>query len=346
MAIGYTIDVYNEELEAEKNIGIVALFVSFFPLVLSGPIERAGNMLPQFRSPEKLAASNLSKGLKLMLWGYFMKLVVADRLGIYIDEVYSDTASHNGSSYLIAMTLYPFQLYGDLGGYSLIAIGAAKAMGFNVMMNFRRPFFSVSMSEFWRRWHISLITWITDYIYTPLSFSFRKHGKWGIVIALLLAFLISGIWHGASLTFVAWGLLQGIFLSVEAYTVKSRADFRHRFGLGKQAWFIALSCIFTFSLFAISQVFARSSTLSESFTVFAKLVSDHGNPYVDFSNLTIGLGFLALLMLSDFRDEFLPGKFRIFDNRSFAVRFLAYLAIFFCIVIFGVVSDQFIYFNF
>lgn len=346
MAIGYTIDVYNEAIEAERNPGKVALFLSFFPLVLSGPIERAGNMFPQFNNLQKINYENLTKGLKMMLWGYFMKLVVADRLGIYIDKVYEDIAVSNGSSFIVTTILYPFQVYADLGGYSLIAIGAAKVMGFDVIANFRRPFFAVSMSEFWRRWHISLITWITDYVYTPLSFAFRKHGKWGVVIALMLAFIISGIWHGAALTFVAWGLIQGLFLSIEALTVKSRANFREKYQLNGKWWFTVICIVFTFVLFAISQVFGRTHTLGESFLVFKKMVISHGMPYLDNTTLAIGMSALGLLLASDFCEEYQIKHLRFFTNPKFIVRFGSYLSVFFLIIIFGVVSNQFIYFRF
>ena len=182
MALGYTIDVYHEEIKPEKKLGIVALFLSFFPIVLSGPIERATNMFPQFKGRFQFDYSKVVKGLQLMLWGYFMKLVVANRIAILVYIIFRDVnhvERSTGSSLLLGVLLYPIQVYADLGGYSLIAIGAAAVMGIDVMQNFNRPFFSTSMSQFWRRWHISLISWLTDYIYTPLSFNFRKYGMWG-----------------------------------------------------------------------------------------------------------------------------------------------------------------------
>ena len=198
MAIGYVIDVYNEETRAEKNFGLITLFLSFFPLVLSGPIERAPSMLPQFKHKLEFNYQKIVNGLQLMLWGYFMKLVVADRIAIYVGQIFDHVDQHSGSTLFLATLLYPIQVYGDLGGYSLLAIGAANVMGINVRPNFNRPFFSTSMSDFWRRWHMSLITWLTDYLYTPLSFGLRKYKIWGIVIALMLTFIISGIWHGAA----------------------------------------------------------------------------------------------------------------------------------------------------
>ena len=245
MAIGYTVDVYTEEMKSEKNLGIVALFISFFPLILSGPIERAKNMIPQFKVTKKLDYAMVSSGLKLMLWGYFMKLVVADRIGIYVDAVFGNIMAHNGRTLLVTSALYPIQVYADLGGYSLIAIGVAKILGIHVMDNFRRPFFATSMSEFWRRWHMSLITWLTDYVYTPLAFYYIKYKIWGIVIALMVTFFLSGIWHSAALNFVVWGIIQGIFLSIEALTNKKRFAFEKKHGLNKNSIYTVRSGIKT-----------------------------------------------------------------------------------------------------
>jgi D-alanyl-lipoteichoic acid acyltransferase DltB (MBOAT superfamily) len=347
MAIGYTIDVYNEDVPAEKNIGILALFVSFFPLVLSGPIERARNMIPQFNRPTLIDYGNIVSGFKMMLWGYFMKLVVADRLGLYIDVVFNNVSTSNGTTLLLSSILYPFQVYADLGGYSLIAIGTAKLLGINVMQNFRRPFFAVSMADFWRRWHISLITWITDYVYTPLSFVFRRLGMTGVVFSLLIAFFISGIWHGAALTFVAWGLLQGIFLGVEAIMAKKRKAFETTNRLDKRGWYIFLCCLSTFILFAISQVFARASSLESAFVVFNKILTPVGSLYIDMTNLLYAFLGLAILLISDFRDEFFPGKLLAFENKFIAVRYASYLTITFLVLYFGVVNGaKFIYFQF
>jgi len=347
MCIGYTVDVYNEEIEAEKNIGIVALFVSFFPLILSGPIERARNMIPQFRNFRPLDYENVVAGLKLMLWGYFMKLVVADRVGIYVDVVYNNIPAHNGSSLLIATILYPFQVYADLGGYSLIAIGVARVMGLRVMQNFNRPFFATSMAEFWRRWHMSLITWLTDYIYTPLSFTFRRIGIWGIVIALLITFLLSGIWHHAQMTSVVWGLMQGTFLSVEALLHKRRAAFENRHQMMKRSWYLFLCMITTFILFTSSQVFGRAGSLEDSWMVYRKIFSPLGSPYLDLTTLAYSAAGIFILLLVDFKNEFYAGKVIFFNNRRIWIRYASYLAVLFIILILGVFEgNSFIYFQF
>jgi D-alanyl-lipoteichoic acid acyltransferase DltB (MBOAT superfamily) len=347
MAIGYTIDVYNEEIECERNPGIVALFISFFPLILSGPVERAKNVIPQFRNFHRIDYGNVTAGLKMMLWGYFMKLVVADRIGLYVDVVYSDIAGNNGSSLLVASLLYPFQVYTDLGGYSLIAIGTAKVMGLEVIQNFRRPFFATSMAEFWRRWHISLITWLTDYIYTPLSFVLRSYKIWGTVMVLMLTFLISGIWHGATMTFIVWGLMQGIFLSFDALFNERRNSFEKRYNLKKKAPYILLCMMFTFILFAASQVFGRSPDVKDALLALKKLLSPHGIPYLDLTNITyFGFG-LMIVLIKDFSDEFFPGKIQLMENRKIVVRYISYLALLFIIILLGVYRGKgFIYFQF
>ena len=348
MAIGYTIDVYNEEIESEKNPGILALFISFFPLILSGPIERAKNMIPQFKEQREFDYNMAVEGLKFMLWGYFMKLVVADRVGIYVDAIYSNISQHNGTTLLFASFLYPFQVYADLGGYSLIAIGTARILGIKVMQNFKRPFFATSMSEFWRRWHISLISWLTDYIYTPLSFVFRRYKIWGIVLALMITFLISGIWHGAALTFIIWGLLQGIFLSIEALTNKKKLIFEKRHNLTKKGWYILAGTCLTFSLFATSQIFGRASDIPDALLILKRICAASGNLFIGtpgaFIYSIVGLTFL---LLKDFKDEYYPERFLFFRSEYKFVRVLSYCSIIIIILLIGVFDGgQFIYFQF
>lgn len=347
MAIGYIIDVYNEEVECERNVVSVGLFLSFFPLVLSGPIERAGNMFPQFRKLRSSTYSDLVGGAKLMMWGYFMKLCVADRLGIYVDAVFNNITNHNGTTIGFASLLYPFQVYADLGGYSLIAMGVARCIGISVIPNFRRPFFATSMSEFWRRWHMSLIQWLTDYVYTPLSFSLRSWKIWGIVAALMLTFLISGIWHGAALTFIVWGVVQGVYLSVEAILQGRRNRFEKRHGLDKKWWYRLACCVCVFVLFAFSQIYGRSASLTDAFEVISKIFTESGTLFLDVTTLGYALTCLVLLMLSDLRDEFCPNRLRLFENKNVIVRWLSYMTVIALILAFGVLdSGQFIYFQF
>lgn len=347
MAIGYLVDVNNEEVQVEKNIGAVGLFLSFFPIVLSGPIERAGNMFPQFKNMNRSTPADLTAGAKMMLWGYFMKLCVADRLGIYVDAVFENIAQHNGTTLAFASILYPFQVYADLGGYSLIAIGAARCMGLKIRPNFNRPFFATSMSEFWRRWHMSLITWLTDYIYTPLNFALRKWKVWGIVSALMLTFLISGIWHGAAWTFIAWGVIQGIYLSVEALCQKKRTKVEQKYDLSKKWWYTLVCCCIVFVLFAFSQIFGHCADLKEAGVVIGKMFGEKGSLFINQSSLLYGIVMLSILFFKDLRDEFFPFHLRFFNSKHIVIRFLAYILVTVFILWGGVLnSSQFIYFKF
>jgi alginate O-acetyltransferase complex protein AlgI len=349
MALGYAIDVYNEEIKAEKNLGIVALFLAFFPLILSGPIERATNMLHQFRSNLEFNYDKAVNGLQLILWGYFMKLVVADRVGNYVHSIFGNIEYNSGKSLFLGTLLYPIQLYGDLGGYSLIAIGCAKVMGINVMPNFNRPFFATSMSEFWRRWHISLISWLTDYIFTPLSFSLRKYKIWGIVMAIMLTFIISGIWHGASLTFIVWGTLQGIFLSIEAITNRRKKAIVKKYHLSKKGWYIFMSCIFTYLLFAFSTIFDAADSIGDAFLVFKKIFTNFEGPiYYENPTMIIFLLFgIFVLFLVDWNTEYSLDVFPFLKNKSWIARRLFYTSIIILILLIGVFDGgQFIYFQF
>lgn len=349
MALGYIIDVYNEEIEPERNIGVVALFLSFFPVVMSGPIERASNMLHQFKGKLEFSYEKVIGGMQLMLWGYFMKLALADRLSIYIDAVFKNADQHVGSSLLLATLMQPIRVYGDLGGYSLIAIGCARVMGINVIPNFNRPFFATSMSEFWRRWHISLIKWLTDYVYTPLSFGFRRYGQWGIVIALNLTFIISGAWHGAALNFLVWGFIQGLALSLEMMTRKPKDAFEARFNLPGKWWYILFSCVFTYLLFAFSLSFGGdAATVPEVLKIYGRIFTDSFHmPYKDGDTMLYGFLAFSIVFIRDFMEEYYPGKILLFNNKNNTVRWLAYYTVIFLIFYLGIFSgEQFVYFQF
>ncbi len=349
MALGYAIDVYNEEIEAEKNFGIVALFLSFFPIVMSGPIERATNIFHQFKGKLQFKYDMVVSGLQLMLWGYFMKLALADRISIYIDAVFKNVDQHVGSSVLLATLMQPIRVYGDLGGYSLIAIGCAKVMGINIIPNFNRPFFATTMSEFWRRWHMSLIKWLTDYVYTPLAFSFRKYGVWGIALALNLTFIISGIWHGAALNFILWGAIQGLALSFETFTRKSKDAFEEKFRLKSRWWYILMGCVITYLLFAFSLCFGGdAATVPEVLNILNKIFTDSFHlPYKDGDTMLYGFMAFSILFIKEFIEEYYPGRVLLFGNKNLVIRWFAYYFVIFAIFYLGVFSgEQFVYFQF
>lgn len=334
-AIGYTIDVYRGDLKAERHLGIYALFVSFFPQLVAGPIERASNLLPQFREKHVFSSSMAIDGLKLMLWGYFMKVVVADRLAVYVDAVYNNVGQHNGTSLLLASILFSFQIYGDFAGYSFIAIGAAKIMGFRLMTNFKRPYFATSIKAFWSRWHISLSTWFKDYLYIPLGgnrVSRKRH-----YYNLFVTFLVSGVWHGANMTFVIWGGVHGL------YQVAENALGR-LFKGAKLPSLIKMS--FTYVIVLLAWVFFRANTMQDAMSVITKIFVEPGRLFIDQTTLVYSFIGLSFLLVKEAKDEF-DIKISFSNSNNLVVRYAYYIAIICSIMLFGVFdSSQFIYFQF
>jgi alginate O-acetyltransferase complex protein AlgI len=348
MAIGYLIDVKNEDIKPNKNLPTVLLFLSFFPLVLSGPIERAKNIFIQIESKNLVKYDDIAQGARTIIWGFFLKMVIAERLAIYIDSVFTNYTNYNGITLATASILYPFQIYTDLGGYSLIAIGSAKLFGIDIIQNFNRPFFATSMSDFWRRWHMSLITWLTDYIYTPISFQLRAKKQLGIIIALLLTFLISGLWHGATLPFIMWGILHGIYLSIEVLTSNFRKKIIRSFGSNKWVYLIIAQLI-VFILFTISQIVARSENIDMAKIVLFKILTmSLETPFLDYTNLILGVFFLSIVLLKDFVLEYKFGYTQMmFVRNNKLVSSIFYSLLFYIIIMFGVAgSERFIYFQF
>lgn len=338
-AIGYTIDVYRGELKAEKNLGVYALFVSFFPQLVAGPIERAKNLLPQFYEKHVFTYSNAVQGLRLMLLGYFMKVVVADRLSTYVDAVYNNLPHHNGMSLLIATLFFSIQIYCDFAGYSSIAIGAARIMGFRLMQNFNRPYFSASITEFWRRWHISLSTWFKDYFYIPLGGN--RVPKNRNYFNLFLTFLVSGIWHGANWTFVIWGSIHGVYQIVEKL-----------FKVGKVSQTINpflkfFRILLTYMLVLFSWIFFRANNLDDAGLIINKIFLQIDKPFINPVVFFYGIIALGVLFLLEISQELKWGERFFFKEKFRIYRSLSYVILTIIIVFFGVFdSSQFIYFQF
>lgn len=344
-AMSYTIEVYRGNQKAEKHFGIYALYVMFFPQLVAGPIERPQNVLHQFHEKKKFVYENFSKGAKYILWGFFMKVVVADRLAIYVNAVYNNVDNHTGLTLLLATIFFSFQIYCDFAGYSYIAIGTAKVMGFDLMTNFNRPYFAKTVSEFWKRWHISLSTWFRDYLYLPLGGN--KVSKYRWYFNLFIVFLISGIWHGANWTFVIWGALNGFYLVFAIITSKQRNKFNHFFGLSKnETIFKLIQIITTFSLCAFAWIFFRANNVQDAFTIVKKISSNLSSDLFIKWDVFFGVFIgLTILLLKEFREEYLIKKLPIFKNTSF--RLLIYALLIVLILLFGVFdSGQFIYFQF
>lgn len=297
-ALGYVIDVYRGDLAAEHDLLNYALFVSFFPQVLSGPIERAGRMLPQFADPPAFSYENMRAGLLRMLWGFFLKLVLADRLAIVVDTVYGSPDAYSGSVLAIAALLYTFQIYCDFDGYTSIAIGAARVLGFRVMENFDAPYLAGSVADFWRRWHRSLSYWFRDYLYIPLGGN--RKGVFRKYVNILIVFTVSGLWHGAGWTFVFWGLLHGIY-QVIGYLLRpvrnffvrilhvDRNSFSHRL----------LKVIITFSLVSFAWIFFRAPDMAAALRVARSSLRFRPWELTGGTLLTLGLdgANIALLLI-------------------------------------------------
>lgn len=342
-ALGYSIDVYRKDIKAERNFFTYALFVSFFPQLVAGPIERSTNLLPQFYQKHSFDGIRATDGLKIMLWGYFMKLVVADRCAEYVDAVYNHMGDHAGYSTLIATFLFSFQLYGDFAGYTFIAIGAAKIMGFKLMDNFMRPyFFSVSIQDYWKRNHISLTTWFMDYVYYPLT-TYRNTLNWWC-FSIFITFFISGLWHGAAWTFVIWGTIHGLLMVVELRMSKKRTKFEKKHNLKNKTWYVWTMRLLTYIVVSLTLVFFRANTLNDATMALRNIFT-----FEDFTLSSISsyvMGGLLLLFLKEYMEEYkitcsLEKKNQLLYDRCWMA------VVFFLILNLGMFGGgKFIYFQF
>lgn len=340
-ALGYLWDVYYKRDKAEHDFLTYALFVSFFPSILSGPINKASLVIPQLKQLRPyFDYSKAVEGLKMLLWGMFMKVVVADRVALYVDTVLPSYENYTGLSCFVASTLYTIQIYADFAGYSLMAIGVGKVLGFELTENFHRPYFAVSVTDFWHRWHISLSTWLKDYIYIPMGGSrcSKLHNYWNIFVT----FLVSGVWHGANWTFIVWGCMHGICQIIEKMLGQQQCNYG-RFGK-------CVKIVITFLLVNFAWIFFRMPTLSDACGVIGRIF-DPSLPMTVYIDLIPNLPFtilgVGLLAMKDIRDEFMSGRFLLMNNKSKFVRWLTYIVLLVLIMITGVFgADQFIYANF
>lgn len=340
-AISYIVDVYNGKISAERNCIVFAAYLSFFPQIIAGPIDRAANLIPQFKKKTSFDGCLLSSGAKMMLWGYFMKVVFANRACIYVDAIYNNLEHHNGTSILLAAVLYSMQIYCDFAGYSLISIGCARAMGFSVPDNFVRPYFAVSITEFWKRWHISLTKWLTEYLYFPLGGN--RCSRLKNYVNIMIVFLVSGLWHGAAWNFVIWGAMHGIIQIVEKLLGFAKRECN---SLVERIGRIGL----TFSLATIAWVFFRIPEFSDAVYAVVKIFTSFGLPFTGRDALpTLEYSLLAFLLLAmkDWRDEYHSDKLQLMNNRSIVIRFSTYIVLGLLILMCGVFDDShFIYAQF
>lgn len=339
-AIGYLLDVYHGRIQAERSWWSYMLFVSFFPQVMSGPISKAKDLLPQIKAYRQFDATQATQGLRWFVWGLFLKVMLADRLGLYVDKVLDNYTYHSGTSCLLACILYSLQIYGDFAGYSYMAMGVGKLMGFNLINNFQRPYLSTSITDFWHRWHISLSTWLKDHVYIPLGGSHCSKLKnyWNI----LVTFLVSGIWHGANWTFIFWGCLHGLYQIVEKMTGCQKCTTHH--------WWIRLGHIaLTFALVTVAWIFFRQPTIGDAFAVIGRIATEHSAIFMaSRSDIVFSAMAILILMTVDVTREFCPRIFKSFvTDAPVAVRWMAYYVIMLFILLCGVFdSSQFIYVSF
>lgn len=337
--LSYTIDVYKGKLAAERKFWVYALFISFFPKLVAGPIERSENLLPQFHRVQKLKAVNIIQGTKYVVTGFFMKLVIADRLSIYVDAVYNNVENHHGLTFWIATICFSFQILCDFAGYSTIAIGIAKWLDYDLMLNFKRPYLATGFGDFWRRWHISLSSWFRDYVYIQLGGN--RSGRVRQHINNFITFLISGFWHGANWTFIVWGALHGAFLSIENII---------RPGKNKSTDNLPVKIIkagFLFAAVSFAWIFFRANNITDAITIVRGLALIDRNFFVDTGTLSYGLtGILFLLGMDFYAEKKGDGNnlqngvltFPVVLFFSFLVLLILYIGVF--------NGGQFIYFQF
>lgn len=359
-ALSYTVDVYRGNVKVEKNLLKYMVFVSFFPQLVAGPIERSSRLLEQFYEKHSFDFERVCRGLMIMLWGFFQKLVVADRLAVLVNQVFLYNSYYSGIEIIVAVMFFAVQIYCDFAGYSNIAIGASQVMGFELMENFRQPYLANSVSDFWRRWHISLTSWFRDYLYIPLGGN--RKGKLAKYRNIMIVFLTSGLWHGANWTYVVWGGLNGLFQVIADLTKKPRQKLKAFFKIRQESgsWRI-LSTVITFILVDFTWIFFRADSMADALQIISRIFSQF-NPWVlvDGTLYTLGLSqvdfwigilSIAVLLTVDIVHE------RGVKIRSWVLqqnlwfRWSIYLGAIFFILIFGFYgpnydASQFIYFQF
>ncbi|HBG07881.1 MAG: hypothetical protein A2075_18920 [Geobacteraceae bacterium GWC2_58_44] len=359
--ISYIVDVYFELLDAERHLGRFALYISFFPKLLQGPIERVGELLPQLNLLLPTSAGNLSMGLNLFIWGLFKKVVVADRLASLVDPVYNNVTGHSGWSFFVATYLFAFQIYFDFSGYTDMALGIARCFNIKLTQNFNAPYLASSTAEFWRRWHISFSSWILDYIFKPLQFSFRQWPRFGTPVALMLTFLASGIWHGASWCFIIWGFLHGCYLASAVLVKKKKQTLYKSLGVAKSTPLKVIETVVTFHLICFAWIFFRASSVSDalyvvrhSFPELAHTLISTGHldlympakEFVYALTLMVLIGIVGQLDRAMAKESEAAGFFRVMNKTPILLRSAVYAFLSYMIVLCGAGTQSFIYLQF
>jgi len=347
-SLSYIIEVYRGKQKAERHYGIFALYVMFYPQLVAGPIERPRHLLRQFYEEHKLELRQFMAGMRLIIWGLFKKVVIADRLSGFVNQIFNDAHSYSGPYFLLATFFFAFQIYCDFSGYSDMAKGLAKTLGFDLMVNFDAPYFSKSVQEFWRRWHISLSSWFRDYVYFPLGGSRVRPLRWALNIAVV--FLISGLWHGANWTYVLWGLTLGLCLILSVATRKLRDTLWQKSGLSYFKFLrSAVQTILTFMLICGAWILFRSATISDAYYIFKQILLSGYHlttlmPFIYHYLNSVIVSFAAIIFLL-IADYLLSQK--KFDQVSVPLQLFAFSMLIIIICLIGrFTNEPFIYFQF
>jgi len=342
--LSYSFDIYKDKIKATKNILNFLCFVSFFPQLVAGPIERAGNLLPQFNKQRKIDVAVFKDGLRLILWGLFKKMVVADTIAIAVNAIYASPEDQGSLSLFYASALFFFQIYCDFSGYSDIAIGTAKLFGFKLSKNFAIPYLARSVAEFWQRWHITLTKWFTEYVYAPIIKKHRKSNFYKIV-ALFVSMGLIGLWHGANWTFIFFGLFQAVAISIERFPINIKGkSVSINYYLNRMP--LSFAIVYSFVLITISCIFFRSESLESSFYIITKIVSFV--PSEDFSFI-IGIKILVIpiLVLLEYFTRTKNHPFEAFEKIvNKPLRWAVYYIFIIVIIRYAGPAEQFIYFQF
>ena len=354
--ISYLVDVYKGKIPAERHFGIYAVYISFFPKVMQGPIERGESLLPQLQKPRRFHYGQASYGIKLMAWGFFKKLVLADGLSIYVSQVYDNLSSYTGFSLMLATFFYAIQLYCDFSGYTDIALGSAGILGIRLSPNFRSPYFASSIKDFWGRWHISLSSWLRDYIYIPLGGS--RVGRVRHALNIMITFLVSGLWHGASWNYVLWGGIHGALQIIEGFFPWHKKSSRFQTDRRLHAMLCIVTVPVTFLLVCFAWIFFRAATLQDAFYVIRNMFTGIGSPYTYIHDCALQLGltfrnlvFHCLPLIPLFLFDLASLKtdvIALISRQRFFIRWPVYILLLLVILLFSEkgVTTEFIYMQF
>lgn len=342
--MSYSFEVYRGKISPERHLGKFALYVAFFPQLVAGPIERASRLLPQLKKEIKINLKNIKEGLIVIGWGFFLKVVVADRLGMYVDAAFEDPELNNGFPLIIGASFFACQIYYDFSAYTAIAIGTAKTMGYDLIQNFNKPFFSNSSAQFWQRWHISFMQWLRDYLYRPLV----KKYKLNRLTAVIIVFFINGLWHGANWTFVVWSLLNALLLIIEISSINIRKRLIKKIKIPKALVSFLGWCTITLYL-VFSLIFFRSTSINDAF-VYIKNMFFIENLHINILGNYFELFLSMALVLVVQTIHYFKGNNKVHElvtQRPKYVRYFMYIGFIFIIVLFAINrQNSFIYFQF